>query len=114
MTDKEAESQVYGCDHTEIAIAAANKWGFPEPLVKGLYYSEPPDSSDQYAVNRACVAVASAIAWLAVSGTSETEESDEPKLPEWATQILGITSDREPEIIAGGKGAIAESATLQI
>src|SRR5438045_3841500 len=38
IKDYKAEEAVYGCNHMQIAVAAAKKWGLAESLVSGLDY----------------------------------------------------------------------------
>jgi HD-like signal output (HDOD) protein len=113
-TDLEAEMEIYGCDHSEIALAAATKWGFPEPLLIGIQYNVPLSASEPHAVNRACVAIASRLAELTLAGGSESEPGDAIKLPEWSCDVLGISPDQFPDLMEGARVTIAEAATLQL
>src|SRR5579862_7208791 len=42
----DAESRVYGCNHIDVSVSAAQRWGFPQALVSGLSYLTQPDMDD--------------------------------------------------------------------
>lgn len=103
----EAERQIFGCDHVEVAVAAARKWGFPESLVQGLRYVEQPLPDDEFKVERASTALASAIARIAKQG----RKMDELKVPIWAFPLLQLPPEQAEHIVEDG---IAEIAAAQI
>lgn len=105
LDDLNAETAVYGCNHVEVAMAAARGWGFPDTLVEGLAYC---DSSPSPAAGLRCsVAIGHGLSLIA-QGQSERA------LPEWALGGVQIAPDREQEIIVEGLDAIAKAATLRI
>ncbi len=112
MADYEAEHELYGVDHVTIAVAAAQKWGFPEELIAGIRYLEPSSESEEFPLHGACIAVASAIASCAVEGLHDKDPNH--WLPTWATDKLGIGPDRYHAIIDTGSRAISEAAGMQI
>lgn len=112
LTDIEAERELYGVDHVAIAIAAAAKWGFPEELLAGIAYTEPTAEDSEFPLHGACIAVASAIANRAVVGLHDADPTH--WMPEWATNRLGITTERYQSVIESGSRAISEAASLQI
>ena len=105
-TEISAERSVFGLVHTEASLAAAVKWGLPQSLTASLNYLVPPDPGDEFALNRACVAVATKIATAALN----PERADEP--PTWALELLEIDPDQYAEIVAVGLDAIAHAAEL--
>jgi HD-like signal output (HDOD) protein len=108
-----AEQEIYGCDHMDVALAAATKWGFPDSLLCALPYEHEPDADDLFSANRACVAVASRITTWAVE--SQTHEiAEERRFPSWAIAGLGIPEEREAEFVERGIQAIAEAASMQV
>ncbi len=111
--ETKAELEVYGCDHTDIAIDAARRWGFPESLVEGLQYDRPAQKGEPHAPYRACVALGAFIAQIAVSGSSESRLAENESI-RWAIDLLGIKEKDYPEILEGGKIAIAQAATLEV
>ncbi len=113
LPDRYAELEIYGCDHMQIAVAAARKWGFPEPLLYALQYMEPAPADEPNLPHRACVAVGSRVAHWAVEG-APGEGAPERQLPSWAVVGLGIPAEREGEFGERGILAIAEAAAIQI
>jgi HD-like signal output (HDOD) protein len=107
-----AEQAVYRCDHIQVAVGAAEQWGFPQPLVAALEYLEPPLADHEYGPYCAHVAVASGIADLALQGWEDTAGSC--PLPEWALEMLGYSAEDACGLIAEASGVIAEAATIQI
>lgn len=107
--EREAERRVFGCDHVEVALAVSQQWGFPEILVHGLNYIDPPSQEHPHEGLRACVAVASLIARRAVDPESEMLE-----WPEWALSELSIPRDQLSSYVQGGISAIASATKLQI
>jgi HD-like signal output (HDOD) protein len=110
----QAEQSVYQCDHISVAMAAAEKWGFPESLVHALNYMNPVEEGDPYAALRSVVAISDLISQYAIEGISEDNGIVERTLPLWAISCLNITPDRMPEIIDGGVNAIAQAAALNL
>lgn len=115
MNPLEAEMQVFGCTHIELARAAGRKWGFPESLIEGILYVDPgPDNKFEGLC--ACVAIANKIADLALLGRTQEEEVDSESdrtLPAWALEALGFDEERASELIDNGIAAIG-SAQMQI
>jgi HD-like signal output (HDOD) protein len=108
MCEFEAESKVYGCNHVELAIAAAGKWGLPEAIGGGLDYIGMHPSSRENPL-AGCTAVGSRVAWISRErGQSDSMHS----LPSWALAAIGIDEEKTNTLIDGGSGAIA-SAQLQ-
>lgn len=108
----EAEQKVFGAHHADVAVAAATQWGFPDALVQGLMYHQPPaDPEDPYLMHRACVAVGSLIAKWALEGLPESGDYD---LPQWAREALGVTEESVPTLVERAMSVIAEAAAMQI
>lgn len=103
----DAETEIFGCNHVEVALAAATKWGFPEALVEGLKYWEAPAASDAYKSERACTALSSAIARCARQGRIG-EDFD---VPTWPFSYLNLPVDRMHSIVEEG---IAEITAAQL
>jgi HD-like signal output (HDOD) protein len=104
VDDVEAERKVYGCDHTDVAVAITCKWGLPATLAAGLgYLTEPPDG-EEYGVLRACTAVSAFVARTA-KGTAPESET----VPFWAMEQMMLHPDKMSSIVERGAQAIAES-----
>lgn len=103
-----AERNVYGCDHTDLAIVAGKKWGFPATVVSSASYLEQPEIVDTYDAYRACVAISNKIAKMAVNGRVNVEE-----LPEWAMEHLGIALERKEGLCNEALEKIAASNGMQ-
>jgi len=112
-TDLQAEKAVFGCDHVEIAMASAKKWGFPDLLVGGLNYTRHYDGNDGDRKLAALVAVSDAISHLAIEGGVESVEASQ-KLPGWAAETLGIADHQIEGTIARGTQAIVAAAKMGI
>jgi HD-like signal output (HDOD) protein len=108
VPELDSESRVYGCNHVDVALAAAERWGFPETLVSGLAYLTAPDYDDPSASQRACTALGDAIAKMAKTRAVTGQESEDP-LPQWALNILDIPQDRVEMLVEQGIGAIASA-----
>lgn len=107
----QAERMVFGCDHEVVAVAAAEKWGFPDELIAGLRYLGDPGPDQPHREYGAVVSLASAIAGYAVSGAGE-EEDLVSLFPSWPLPILGISESKLIELAEGGVRAIAEAAAM--
>ena len=83
--DSEAERELYGYDHTDVASAAVEKWGLPETLQSALRYLQPPKPEDIGGNHRACLAVAT---WLAHRAKGASTEA-----PAWAVELMGFNSE---------------------
>lgn len=104
---REAECQIFGCDHVEVVVGAARKWGFPESLVHGLRYLDPPGPKEEFAQEMATTALASAIARLARIG----HKRDVLEVPAWPMEVLGIPADHADATVEEG---IAEITAAQL
>jgi hypothetical protein len=103
----QAEEQIFGCNHVDVAEGAARKWGFPESLVQGLRYVEAPLLQEEFKPERATTALASAIARCAKQGIS-------PELvdvPMWAFPLLQLPIEQAETIVYEG---IAEITAAQL
>lgn len=107
---RDAERKVYGCDHIEVAVAAADKWGLPEVLVTALNYED--SSTETEGVLRPVTAVGVAIAKVAREGYLG-EGTRGSSLPAWAKDALRIDEARADTLVEGGCEAIA-SAQLHV
>ena len=105
IKDYKAEEAIYGCNHVEVSVAAARKWGLAEELISGLDYTTPPLDDDPLRCHRACTALATQIATLAVEGNVFTEDTLHC-LPAWAMETMGLQSDQAGKIVSGGMAAI--------
>lgn len=115
IPDIVAEQQIYGCDHMQVAAAAASKWGFPEQLVSGLMYLEPDEGPSESAAIRACTCIGSLLASWAISGSAESnEETEALLLPSWALQCLGLGVEMTDSLLRGATSAISEAASMSI
>jgi HD-like signal output (HDOD) protein len=106
-TELEAEHQVFGGDHIEVAIAACTKWRLPESLVAALSYHDVPTPESLNAPGSACVALGSAIACSAVDGPGTI-------LPTWALTMLGFAVDQAEDLQERAVAKIAASRSLQL
>jgi len=104
MSVREAELAIFGCDHIEVAVAAAKKWAFPEALSEGLRYLDAPQSGEPFAEERACTALSSAIARLARKG-----HTGELELPAWAFTRLALPPDQAETIVDDGVSEITSA-----
>lgn len=111
--EMDAENEVYGTNHVELSLAAAQRWGFPTTLCDGLCYLIPASEGDNVAnrSHRAVVAVSSPIAWFAIQGKQAGNQTA-LALPMWATKILGIPDNGHLEVISGAIHAIGNAASI--
>jgi HD-like signal output (HDOD) protein len=107
VPDLLAEQKLYGFNHIDVAAAAAAKWGFPSVLSAGLNYSEPAEGDDEFRPQRACTALASAIAMTV------TSKSEHIALPNWAMLELGYDPENMHDLVERATAAIA-AAQLQM
>ena len=106
LSDCEAETAIYGCNHTEVCVGVAGKWGFPEVLLQSLDYLSDPVETDTKDALRASVAMGDRLAFLAMKGN--TLEAD-MALPSWAMLALSISPDQCSEIMESGVGYLASN-----
>lgn len=110
-----AEQQIYGCDHMQVAAAAAAKWGFPDQLVSGLRYLDPDSCSEEAAPIRACTCLGSLLASWVIEGAQDAEDEGEAlMLPSWAVQCLGLGSETTDALLRGATAAISEAASMSV
>lgn len=102
-----AEEQNFGCNHVEVSVGAARKWGFPESLAQGLRYLEEPLQDEEFKEERATTSLASSIARIAKNGRKQEEVS----IPAWTLPLLGFGPDDSDTIIEEG---IAEITAAQL
>lgn len=107
----QAERMVFGCDHEVVAVAAAEKWGFPDELIAGLRYLSDPGPDQPHREYGAVVSLSSAIASYAVSGAGEGGDLV-GLFPSWPLPILEISESKLIELAEGGVRAIAEAAAM--
>jgi HD-like signal output (HDOD) protein len=105
----QAESAVFGCDHRDVAVASAGKWGFPESLISGLEYYRRPEDSNRPSRLAALICVSSAIAEIACLGRSHTTGALR-SWETWANAALGIGPEMTDRVIERGLAAIAAGA----
>lgn len=113
-TDLQAETAVFKCNHVEVAIACAEKWGFPESLVRGLNYREPAQPGEPDCELRAIVLVADRISDYAIRGKVEDTADEVRTLPQWTMDVLEIQPDQISNLMADGMQAIASAASLYL
>ena len=110
VTDREAERQIYGCDHVQVALAVAKQWGFPETLVYGLNSADVPEQDAPCLRLRAAVAISHHIVERVVQSMPELNLLQ--GLPEWASEALVIPNESADQIIAGALATIAAASAL--
>jgi HD-like signal output (HDOD) protein len=98
----DAERDVFGCDHVEVAVGVAQAWGFPESLVQGLRYTEVPNPTDAFAKERAVTALSSAIAQFAMQG----KKREELGVPSWSLALLEFPDEIADTIVEEGIAVI--------
>ena len=103
----DAESRVYGCNHIDVSISAAERWGFPQALLSGLCYLTPPDDDDPARVQRACTAIGNAISNIGHARQEQFDVQLPNELPQWALDAFGIETEKVEMVIQQGIGAIA-------
>lgn len=109
-TEIQAEKEVYGADHSDIALRAALKWGFPQALSAGMNYLAPPRGDEEFIAHRATVAIGNKIAKYVIEGRQTREDgTDELELQAWALEILKFSPDNNDELVAGAIQAIASA-----
>lgn len=107
VDELQAEDQVYGCHHTDVAVSIAKKWGFPESLQYGLDYRAEPEFGNPTAWLRACVALSSSLSVVARKGA----DPERFMLPDWALQALGKSDRDVNDLVVGATQAIGVQAT---
>ena len=110
-TDIQSERAVFGCDHTEVGMAAAERWGFPEILVKGLDYVTPASADDECSKLRALVGLSDQIARFAVGGKQESAAAP-GQVKHWTVELLAIEEEQLNRLIEESMEAIAASAVI--
>lgn len=107
-TDADAEREVFGWTHQDVAVAACQKWRLPEPLVNSLMYLDAPEPGDPFRFGRSCVALSSAISRMAVDGPNQDA------IPAWAMQTLGIDAEKTDDYIERAISVIASARSMQL
>jgi HD-like signal output (HDOD) protein len=107
LSDIEAEERVFGCNHVEVTMAAAEKWGFPEELRTGLYYLSGDDAEGTILAARACTALGSQIAHVLRDG--HNEDCAQHALPAWTFAPLGLNPDDATRLLEGASSVMAQT-----
>ncbi|MBL8048298.1 MAG: HDOD domain-containing protein [Chthonomonas sp.] len=109
-SETEAETQIFGCTHVEVAQAITNQWGLPQDVVDGLNYLTEPTAEVDKPLNPAVVAVSHLMAKHAISGISV---SDQTKLmeayPHWALKLLDLDDLKLQVLVMEGEMAISSA-----
>ena len=108
-----AERAVFGCDHITVATAAAEKWGFPELLVKGLNYFTPAREPNRENALRATTALGVRV--IKLNGQGKTaDEIDEESIPDWIVDALQLTDNKVRALARAGLDALEASASFAL
>ncbi|SRR5581483_3234038 len=111
----EAERQVYGCTHADVAAAAAARWRFPELLIEAVGNHHGP-AVGEYKESVAITALASDIAHAVVEARKSDPDVFDgiPIRPclQWAVDVLNLPNAKLGQMYEKGKQAIAEGAML--
>jgi HD-like signal output (HDOD) protein len=107
VKDYKAEEAIYGCNHIQVATAAAQKWGLANELISGMNYVHPAMDDDPFRCHRAATALATNIAKLAVEGAHHDQEALR-MLPAWALETLEIPDEKVAGLVDGGTEAITK------
>lgn len=83
-----AERIIFAADHIDVAQEMARRWRFPELLVQGLDYLNPPSETYQPTALGAVVHVADSL--VRVGRHGRPDDPSRPVFAEWATQLLNI------------------------
>ncbi len=105
-----AERAVFQCDHIEVALGVARKWGFPEILVNGLNYFTPVHEPTAENALRACTALGSRLTRL-IRANKPAEEIGSELLPGWILDVLEVT-DIKVKAVAKSVADSLESASM--
>jgi len=106
-SEKDAEKRVYGCDHEMVAVLAGKKWGLSSQLIASFEYSDELEKSHSYPQYRACVAMGTMIAKLAIVGARDID-----LLPFWAADELGFSHESIPALYDHAVEHIAASGGM--
>lgn len=110
-SDLQAERAVFGCEHVEVGTAAVALWGFPEVLVRGMDYVNPPDDSYEHKHLCALVGLADRVAHIGVGGEKDEERST-GVVQDWALETLGVDQEELRKTIEESNDAIAATASM--
>lgn len=106
-TELDAEREVFGGDHIEVAMAACSKWRLPETLVAALDYQAEPSADSINPAGAACVSLGTAIASSAMDGPGAL-------LPVWALRMLGLSEEKAEDLQERAVATIAASRSMQL
>jgi len=109
-----AETSAYGCDHIEIATAAARKWGFPEILTEGLNYIDEHAPGSPFSEIKASTCFAHHTAAYTIRGKRGQDAAQELEIPPWAIRALGLDDSNMESLLYEGGAAIRSAALIQI
>ncbi|MEQ1821882.1 MAG: HDOD domain-containing protein [Fimbriimonadaceae bacterium] len=84
----EAEREIYDCDHIDIAMGAAARWGLPNIITQSFDYLSAPEPGCEFVKTRAILAFSRDVASVARLGSS-------PEPPAWCLEALGLAEGSE-------------------
>lgn len=111
-SDIEAEFEVYGCNHIDLALGAADKWGFPIALTAGMNYIALPQPDEGFHAHRAAVSLGHQIASYVIDSSDGSDPSRHLKVPGWALKILGIQPENIQQVVKGAVQAVGTAHNL--
>lgn len=106
ISELQAEEKAYGCNHVQVALGAAQRWGFPPALTSGLSYVEAIANDEAHAIPAAITAVGAIIARRFELGKTPDNDATLPALPLWALEILNVPAESADQLAEQGMLAI--------
>jgi HD-like signal output (HDOD) protein len=100
-----AERQVFGCDHIDIAMGAARRWGLPNVITNSFDYLSEPQPHDEFAKTCAILAFSRHVADVARQGSTEAP-------PQWSLDQLGFAHGSEHTISERACSYLSDAGSL--
>jgi len=112
-TLEEAEVEMFGCDHVDLAHELCVVYGLPLEVADGTNYLREPGLGVTAPWNPAMVSIAGTMSQYAISGMPRQEQAKQfDRYAPWALRILDIDDMKLQILVLEGEAAIASSAHL--
>ncbi len=109
-----SEREVIGFDHAQLGAQLAKDWHWPAMLVATIGWHHEPEKAEEFQLETAVVHIANSLAVLAELNTSDSEETDAPRIHPLAWSITGLTDDIIPGLLASIRGQFEETRAMLV
>ncbi len=109
-----SEREVIGFDHAQLGAQLAKDWRWPAMLVSTIGWHHEPEKADAFQVETAVVHIANTLAVLAELNTSDSDETDAPRIHPQAWEMTGLNDDIIAPVLETMHGQFEETRAMLV